>query len=408
LPHWYQIQSEWFDEGSITSLKDINQTKKYSMPQEFTQTQLYSCGNNEHYQNAVGIDNESSFISTPTTPVFATNIDNEKIIQVALGSDHSIVLTESGKCFAGGLYCYGQTSLKSELECRGVAVNPSKAFHAFEYIHTLSHVKVVHIACGQGISYFWTDEGKLFMCGYKITEQRFVYSLEEILLPEYIRTVKQLYANMKSCLLTADGNVYTYYNNIFKKVNGDLIIDKIACCEFTIVMRDINNDIYINLKKSNLIKIETGESTIVDFNCNNNYILLLNDRSELKVYGHDGVIDTETVIEYIDDCNTCIQTQAHATKVSIAEKQVAITYSDGHVRIAMFTDYYKDKYCLSQWNNEVSIPKCQIGAELVVAAANRYFMFYWKQNQSKQVVNFYHRLKESLSENLYCDIIVVF
>jgi alpha-tubulin suppressor-like RCC1 family protein len=42
-------------------------------------------------------------------------IDDEKIIQVALGAEHSLVLTESGKCFVGGLYCYGQFGTRTNL-----------------------------------------------------------------------------------------------------------------------------------------------------------------------------------------------------------------------------------------------------------------------------------------------------
>jgi hypothetical protein len=393
-----------------------NETKNMTT-EEFTQNQLFACGLNYWFQSVLGKDKDDSFIATPTTPVFDRNIDDEKIIQVALGAEFSLVLTESGKCFVGGLYAYGQFGTKTKSACE---------FHdsttkVFEYIHTLSHVKVVQISCGAEHSCFLTDEGRVFLCGYNLHNE-ISNDTENVHFPleiqpldifgtnENIQRIRQVVAgNWHTAFLTYNGYVYARgkfvihkkNNEIeYTKINDHLVVDKMRCGENFTVMRDINHDIYILYNEiTGLVKIASRE--IVDFDCRDLRLALLNDKSECSLYSVSDELELLTT-EYADDCDN-FQTQCHAIQIVLSAIYVALVYSDGHIRF--LTNIDELKFVTKQWITNVSLPKCRnMNTKLVASAGYQHFMFYWDQYNSNGVTLFLQRLNRCKSDALFSDI----
>lgn len=111
---------------------------------------VYSCGCNTNGQLGVG-DNKT--IEHVAFPVYVTELD-EEIMQIAAGSQHSVLLTSSGILYVWGSNSSGQLGLlKSEME-----VYPQPTLLSIPY-------NVSSISCGYYHTGFVTIDGKLLLCG---------------------------------------------------------------------------------------------------------------------------------------------------------------------------------------------------------------------------------------------------
>jgi alpha-tubulin suppressor-like RCC1 family protein len=388
---------------------------------EFTQTHLYTCGFNTWHQNLLGTNATTSFVSTPTTPVFDRSIEDDKVIQVALGAEYSLSLTQSGKCFVGGLSAYGQLGLKSETEC-----STSNITKKFEYIHTLSHVKIVQIDCGAEHSCFLTDDGRVFLCGYNYhqeisnTSGNAFFPVEihahEIFGTEEVERISSVVAgSWHTCFFTECGNVYArgqYIEhgldriNEYTKINSDKVVQKLRCGEYFSVMCDINNDIYVLYNADGLQKVATG---MIDFDCRDRYFVVLDNKSEFTVYHREL---TKGIKHFSsDDCGDVVQAE-HATQIALTSTQVAVVYPGGQLRIYKFSASYNSgdigEYHIRQWIKDVSVPKCRnMGTQLVAVAGYNHFMFHWNNSTSRDVLLFFQKLGRSVMDGTYSDIHII-
>ncbi|KMQ89857.1 rcc1 and btb domain-containing protein 1 [Lasius niger] len=101
------------------------------------------------------LDDESHAVVT-STPTRVACLSEERIVDIACGSDHSLALTSDGKVYAWGENKYGQIGNGAG----GHADNLPR-----QVKHELEGKKIVHIACGSMFNMVVSDKGKLYGWG---------------------------------------------------------------------------------------------------------------------------------------------------------------------------------------------------------------------------------------------------
>ncbi|XP_072902010.1 RCC1 and BTB domain-containing protein 1-like isoform X1 [Hemitrygon akajei] len=116
--------------------------------------ETYSWGLNNSYQLGNGT-------SGPALLPFLVSsmFSNKRVVKVACGSNHSMVLTTDGEVYSWGSNSSGQVGSGSGFGSTATQATPRRV------VHGLENRKVVTIACGQQFSMAVTDNGEVFGWG---------------------------------------------------------------------------------------------------------------------------------------------------------------------------------------------------------------------------------------------------
>ncbi|XP_059823883.1 RCC1 and BTB domain-containing protein 1-like isoform X2 [Hypanus sabinus] len=119
--------------------------------------ETYSWGLNNSYQLGNGTSGPASL------PFLVSSMfSNKRVVKVACGSNHSMVLTTDGEVYSWGSNSSGQVGSGSGFGSTATQATPRRV------VHGLENRKVVTIACGQQFSMAVTDNGEV-ACGYAHT-----------------------------------------------------------------------------------------------------------------------------------------------------------------------------------------------------------------------------------------------
>jgi len=91
------------------------------------------------------------------SPINVPLLKGEKVKAVSAGRVHSLILTSSGRVFSMGNNGYGQC---------GRPIIENEDYIKVQEVHLLEMEGISKIACGQDHSFFLTDKGELFSCGW--------------------------------------------------------------------------------------------------------------------------------------------------------------------------------------------------------------------------------------------------
>ena len=111
---------------------------------------VYACGRNDLGHLGLG---DSTNRSTPTQ--ITTNIGSLTISDISCGVSHSMFLTNDGKVYVCGGNSYGQLGL-------GDTTNRSSP----TLITNIGSLKIIKIQAADQCSFFLTDNGKVYACGF--------------------------------------------------------------------------------------------------------------------------------------------------------------------------------------------------------------------------------------------------
>jgi alpha-tubulin suppressor-like RCC1 family protein len=117
---------------------------------------LYACGNNSKGQ--VGMNNQVISKYSYLLPMFLTNFNLEKIISIACGWEHTVVLTNTGNLYACGDNTYGQLGMNNTTNLS--ILTPMVLDNL-----TTNRDKTISISCGRQHTVVLTVSGNLYACG---------------------------------------------------------------------------------------------------------------------------------------------------------------------------------------------------------------------------------------------------
>lgn len=100
--------------------------------------------------------NDLNSISNPNDPS-DSNIDSPKIISIAIGWNHALLLDEEGEIYSSGWNSFGQCGLGHR--------NTVKVFTKIEKSKALTKDPIVQIGCGSTYSILLTQSGMLYVLG---------------------------------------------------------------------------------------------------------------------------------------------------------------------------------------------------------------------------------------------------
>ena len=136
------------EEKEISAFTGINKIDKILCGGEhvviLSNESVYTIGNNERHQ--LGYDSPETYMSTPGI------INVNDIVDIAVGYEHTLLLTKDGKVYGFGSNEYGQLGLTSR---PSIVKTP-----------TLLMEDVMKIYCGEYNSFVVKKSGSIFMTGY--------------------------------------------------------------------------------------------------------------------------------------------------------------------------------------------------------------------------------------------------
>ena len=94
---------------------------------------------------------------------FNDGVNNEKVIHISSGDFHSLVLTESGKVYAFG---YGESGVLGDGDISNHDEGIPKLINADYFNDGLNNEKVIHISSGYDHSLVLTESGKVYAFGF--------------------------------------------------------------------------------------------------------------------------------------------------------------------------------------------------------------------------------------------------
>ena len=232
---------------------------------------LYVSGNNQYGQLGLG-DNEKR---STLTEVSSDYYNNKTIKQIAAGVNHSLILTEDGEVYAFGRNDKGQLGLGDRND-RNV---PTK-LNSSNY----DNKKIIQVSIGAAHSLILTEDGKIYSFGDNSTGQLGLGNVLGKIVPTKIdsshygnkKIVQVIAGGAHSFILTEDGEVYAFGNNGFGRLGlGDSNIRKVPT--------KIDSSHYGNKKIVQVIAggahsfVITEDNDIYVFGYNGNGQLGLND-----------------------------------------------------------------------------------------------------------------------------------
>jgi RCC1 and BTB domain-containing protein len=150
-------------------------------------------------------------------PKLIKGLLNENVVQIICGLRHSLVLTKSGELYGFGYNYFGQIGCGNNSN----QLTPIK-------IIGFNSEKIVSIACGGYHSLVLTDEGQVYSWGYNSHGQLGLGNKAHQNRPQKINLNNNQIVKSISCgwnhslLLTIDGNIYAFGDNKFGQLgNGN-------------------------------------------------------------------------------------------------------------------------------------------------------------------------------------------
>ena len=221
---------------------------------------VYGCGDNNNGQLGIGTTD------TPQRTLIAMDLSTiptgRKIINIACGSLHTIVLLDDGTVYGCGYNSFGQLGI-------GSTDTPQTTLVAMDLSTIPTGRKIINIACGSLYTIVLLDDGTVYGCGKNSNGQLGIGSIdtpqktlvEMINIPNGKKVVNIACCLADTLVLLNDGTVYGCGYNLFGELgNGTLIstsslvqminipserkVINIACgYYYTIILLD-NNTVY--------------------------------------------------------------------------------------------------------------------------------------------------------------------
>ena len=197
-------------------------------------------------------------------PIFLPIDSDDKVIKVAAGRCHTIVLTQKGKVLSFGNNCYGQL---------GRPVIDNEDYTSASFIHKIQvPEEVVDIICGQDHTLFLTKNGAVYSCGLGADGQTGVGHFENIGVPKAVKgdIEGEKIVEVSSCADTVlavndKGDVFGWGNNEYLQLKSVSDEEQI----------NVSRRLPLNSSIGKVIKVTAGGSS-----CG-----LINERNEVYVWG---------------------------------------------------------------------------------------------------------------------------
>lgn len=168
--------------------------------------ELYTWGHNGYQQ----LGNGSASTSHVPTQITG-NLHGKRIIDIACGSHHTLVLTEDGEVFAWGQNNCGQVGIGSTAN----QPTPKK----ISFVGIPSNKKVISISCGQISSIAVIETGEVFAWGYNGNGQLGLGTNANQSTPckiMNIQNIQKVVCGYGHCIaLSEDGSIYSWGANTY-------------------------------------------------------------------------------------------------------------------------------------------------------------------------------------------------
>lgn len=147
-----------------------------------------------------------------------TKVPLDNVVQIALGSQHTVALTSEGTVFSCGAGSGGILGFRP----------PSSFVDRFTQISTLKSKNIISIGCGLAHTIFLEDNGKAYGCGLNIDSQ--LGLLDEIIdTPTIIpisNPIGSIACKNKSTLcLDTDGSIWVFGSDGFGEIGSSTLED---------------------------------------------------------------------------------------------------------------------------------------------------------------------------------------
>ncbi|XP_055537569.1 RCC1-like G exchanging factor-like protein isoform X1 [Wyeomyia smithii] len=198
----------------------------------------------------------------------AGNNKGVKIVKVAAGRAHTLALAQNGSVYALGNNAYGQ--------CGRSIIKNEDYFHAplINRIDQLNNERVKDVDCGQDHSFFLTESGKLYSCGWSDDGQTGQEKFGLISIPAPVegdvkgeQIVKVTGTADTVLALNENGEVFGWGNTEYGQLNVD----------------GEENPQITSPRNIGFLK-DCGK--IVDIAAGGSYCLVLNDQGDVFVWGY--------------------------------------------------------------------------------------------------------------------------
>ncbi|HEK8924581.1 TPA: chromosome condensation regulator [Clostridioides difficile] len=296
----------------------------------------YACGKNTEYMLGLGKD-------TKTVKTF-TKLPISNVKMIAIGTNHTLLLTNDGFVYAAG---------RNDKNQFGIGELPDTIYYKFTKL-PLQNVK--YIACGEGSSYYIDNDNLAYSCGnnnygqlglgtnadIKDTLNRNTFTkinidnVKSICISLYSAYIIKNDNTCYSCGSNGTGQLGLGDNNnrdIFTKINIDNVKKISVGSNHTALLKD-NNELYFTGYNSNgeygdntiiskNIFTLSNEKNILDVNCSSNHTFILKNDGILYSTGYNkygeslidnkyDIINTITYTKVTDNIKSIHSSKQHS------------------------------------------------------------------------------------------------
>lgn len=185
---------------------------------------------------------------------------NDIIKDISCGSEHSILLTEKGKVYVCGNNYNGQ-----------LGIGNNNNVYSFLNVNSLNNIKIIQIACGWNHSLILSDEGYVYSCGCNVSGELGIGDCEynsrynfSLVIEASKLNVKKIFCGGHHSWIVIDKENPIKKNFNLKTIKSFIIKDnKIS------YKNDNNNENFVIKKKKKLIKYDLAMKSLLRMNIDN-------------------------------------------------------------------------------------------------------------------------------------------